>query len=145
MPERVAQLSAGIDQLVVQLTEAWNSHDADGVAALCAEDFEGVDVAEAMPLHGREDVRQGAARYLHAFPDLRFVAEEVVVEGDRVAVAWRAQGTHRGPLMKIPATGRTVVIRGASLLTVREGKFVRGLSIWDVAGLLRGLGLLPDL
>ena len=36
-------------------------------------------------------------------------------------------------------------MRGVSALTLRDGKVIRGLYIWDVAGLLRNIGLLPEL
>lgn len=42
--------------------------------------------------------------YLEAFPDLRFVEDEVVVEGDRAVLVWTAHGTHGGKLMSIPPT-----------------------------------------
>jgi predicted ester cyclase len=73
------------------------------------------------------------------------VEEEMVVQGNRVAVVWKARGTHQGTLMNIPATGRPVAVRGVTLLTVAEGKVSRALYLWDVAGLLRDLGLLPEL
>jgi len=36
-------------------------------------------------------------------------------------------------------------VRGASLLTFRKGRLRRAVDIWDVAGLLREIGLLPEL
>lgn len=86
-----------------------------------------------------------AAAYLAAFPDLNFTVEETVIDGDRVAQIWRTHATHRGPLLNIPATGRRIAVRGASLLTFREGRLYRAVYIWDVAGLLREIGLLPEL
>ena len=136
------KLSTG---LIAELLEAWNAHDVEGVAALHAPDYEGVDVGEATPQHGPEGIRQSLARYLLAFPDLHLTIEEPVAAGDRVVLTWTARGTHRGTLMHIPATGRGVVVRGVSLLTISGGRVTRGLYIWDVAGLLRSLGLLPDL
>jgi hypothetical protein len=47
--------------------------------------------------------------------------------------------------MNIPPTGRSVEIRGVSMLTIKDNQVQRGLYIWDVAGLLRALGLLPEL
>ncbi|NWG19150.1 MAG: ester cyclase [Chloroflexi bacterium] len=63
----------------------------------------------------------------------------------RVVQVWRAHATHRGPLLNIPASGRSIQVRGASLLTFRDGQLWRALYIWDVAGLLRAIGLLPEL
>jgi len=134
-----------ITQLVTELLEAWNAHDLDRVAAFYAETYEGTDVGEASPLRGREAVRRMVARYLRAFPDLEFDEEDMIVQGQRVALMWKVRGTHRGPLMNIPATNRATEIRGMSLLTIEDGRIVRQTSIWDVAGFLRSIGLLPEL
>jgi predicted ester cyclase len=45
---------------------------------------------------------------MSAFPDLHFTIEELVAEGDIVAGRLTASGTHEGPLMGMPATGRSV-------------------------------------
>jgi len=132
-------------QLAAQLTEAWNSHDPQRVAALCALDYEGENVGEATPHRGPAGMAASVASYLAAFPDLYFTIDETVIQGDRVVQVWRAQATHRGPLLNIPASGRRISVRGASLLTFRSDQLVRAVYIWDVAGLLREIGLLPEL
>ncbi|WP_448543465.1 ester cyclase [Roseiflexus sp.] len=136
--ERLAHLAAG-------LTAAWNAHDPQAVAALCAADYEGENVGEATPHYGPAGMAVSVATYLQAFPDLRFTVDDVVIEGERVVQVWRAHATHCGPLLNIPASGRTVQVRGVSLLTFRDDKLWRALYIWDMAGLLRTIGLLPDL
>src|SRR3990172_559389 len=134
-----------VTRLIRELLEAWNAHDVDRAAALYAPDYQGVDVGEAMPQQGPDGLRRSLGRYLQAFPDLYFILDETVVQGDRIVLAWTARGTHQGPLLNIPPTGRAVVLHGVSLLTVAKGKVARASYIWDVAGLLRGLGLLPQL
>jgi len=134
-----------ITQIVTELVEAWNAHNPEQVAALYAPAYEGTDVGEASPQRGPEAVRQMVARYLGAFPDLEFTEQETIFQGQRAALMWMARGTHRGPLMNIPATNRPTEIRGMSLLTVEDGKITREASIWDVAGFLRSIGLLPEL
>jgi hypothetical protein len=47
--------------------------------------------------------------------------------------------------MNIPPTGHMVKVRGTSLIVVEGGKIRRALRIWDLAGLLRDLKLLPEL
>lgn len=134
-----------VARLVTELVEAWNAHDPERVAALYAPTYEGTDVGEASPQRGPQAVRQRVARYLSAFPDLEFTEQETLVQGQRAALEWTARGTHQGPLMNIPATNRPTEIRGMSVLTVEEGKITRETSIWDVAGFLRSIGLLPEL
>lgn len=139
--EKVAHLAA----LAAEMTAAWNAHDPAAVAALCAEDYEGENVGEPAPHYGPAGMAASVATYLTAFPDLHFAIEDVVIQGDRVVQVWRVTATHLGPLMKIPPTGRRITITGASLLTYRGDQLHRAKYIWDVAGLLRAVGLLPEL
>lgn len=137
-------MSKEMKRLMLELLEAWNAHDLERTATFYAPDYEGIDVAQATPQRGPAEVTQSLARYLRAFPDLHFTAD-TIIQGKRVALVWTARGTHRGTLMRIPATGRTIEVRGTSILVVEHGKITRGLYIWDVAGLLRAIGLLPEL
>lgn len=128
-----------------RLVAAWNAHDLDALAACYAPDYVGQDVGAPTPRHGPADVRNAFARYVEAFPDLRFEIERMVVEGPSAIIVWYASGTHRGLLMRIPPTGRKVAVWGTSVLTIADGLITRGHNIWDVAGVLRAIGLLPDL
>jgi steroid delta-isomerase-like uncharacterized protein len=134
-----------ITRLVHDLLEAWNTRDLERLKTFYAPEYEGVDVGQAEPRRGPRDVAQTVERYLQAFPDLRFVADDVIVQGNRAVLVWTAHGTHGGKLMRIPPTGHTINVRGTSVLTVESGKITHGLHIWDVAGLLRSIGLLPEL
>ncbi len=131
--------------LMDELRAAWNAQDIQRLAALYAADYEGRDVAQAEPERGPQGVIQTLARYLQAFPDLRFTLDEVIADNDRLALNWTVHGTHRGALMRIPPTERAIEVKGVSIYTVSKGKITRGLFIWDVAGLLRAIGLLPEL
>ena len=130
---------------ITQLLAAWNTHDADRAATFYAPDYEGEDVGEAGLQRGQQGARQALERYLHAFPDLHFTQEITVIEDERVALAWTLRGTHRGKLMNVPPTGRPIEVNGVSLFILADGKIRRAKIIWDVAGFLRNVGLLPEL
>jgi steroid delta-isomerase-like uncharacterized protein len=85
------------------------------------------------------------SRYLVAFPDLYLTVESLVVQDNKAALAWIGGGTHLSKVMNIPATHRKIEIRGSSFFTIQQGQIVHSLHIWDVAGLLRSIGLLPEL
>ena len=84
-------------------------------------------------------------KYWQAFPDLEFTLTDVLVDEARLAIVWMAEGTHQGTIMNIPPTGHRVEVRGVSILDVEDGLIVRGQYIWDMAGMLRHMGLLPEL
>lgn len=132
-----------IAQVVAELLDAWNAHDLKRAAALYARDYTGTDVGY-VGTQGRRQRLQSFAGYIRAFPDLQFTGD-IIVDGQRVVLRWTMLGTHRGTFMHIPPTGRAVEVQGVSLLTVNDGKITHGEIIWDTAGLLRCLGLLPEL
>jgi steroid delta-isomerase-like uncharacterized protein len=127
------------------INRAWNSHDIEKALGYYSADFLGSDVGIAQPLRGHAGLRAMLENYWAAFPDLKFTITHTVVEGCRAVLVWQAEGTHQGPIMKIPPTGRRIRVRGVSIIDVENGLVVRGQYIWDLAGLLRHLGLLPDL
>ena len=130
---------------VDDLFAAWNAHDVAGVLNHYAADYEELDVARAAPVHGRAEVRRLMAYYLSAFPDLSITLDDCIVDGERMALYWTWHGTQRGSFMHIPPTDLPVAVRGTSLIALHEGKIRRALRIWDLAGLLRDLKLLPEL
>lgn len=133
------------EQFVNDLVSAWNSHDIDRVAKFYAESYIGDDVAQSVPHRGPAGIRQFLSRYLNAFPDFQFTADEIIADGNRAVLIWTAHATHRGALMNIPPTGRPISVRGVSSLTIENDQVQRATYIWDVAGLLRAIGLLPEL
>lgn len=138
-------MSERIREVIAQVVAAWNSHDPQRVAAYYTEDCYGLDVAVARPQIGREGVQRMFEAYYIAFPDLEITPDDIIVDGDRAAIFWTARATHDGPILNIPPSGRPVIARGVNRLVLEDGKVCETLTIWDVAGMLRGLGLLPDL
>jgi steroid delta-isomerase-like uncharacterized protein len=134
-----------LPSFVDDLFAAWNAHDVAGVLSHYTADYEELDVARAEPVRGHAEVRRLMAYYLRAFPDLAIALDDCLVDGKRMALYWTWQGTQRGTFMHIPPTGHTVKVRGTSLIALQEGKIRRALRIWDLAGLLRDLKLLPEL
>lgn len=131
--------------LIHTLLAAVNAHDPDGVAQLHAADYEGLDVSRALRFHGRDGARAALDEWFQAFPDMHLSSREVCVQPEQTAFFWTTEGTHEGVFLAVPPTGRRVEVCGVSLLTVRRGKIARGLHLWDMAGLLRSMKLLPDL
>jgi steroid delta-isomerase-like uncharacterized protein len=127
------------------INEAWNSHDIEKVISFYSPDYTGDDIGQASLQHGHEGLRALLENYWRAFPDLRFKFISTLAEGNRVVIVWVGEGTHQGTIMNIPPTGHKVRVRGASIMDVENDLIVRGQHIWDLAGMLRHMGLLPEL
>jgi steroid delta-isomerase-like uncharacterized protein len=93
---------------------------------------------------GPEGLRQIVTMLRTAFPDIHYDVEEVIAEDDKVAARTTMRGTHTGPFMGIPPTGRRVVQAQIHILRFVGGKAVEHWAVRDDLGLLRQLGMLPD-
>ncbi|HEX9332142.1 MAG TPA: ester cyclase [Anaerolineales bacterium] len=127
------------------INEAWNSHDIEKVLSFYSQEYVGDDVGQASLLRGHEGLRAMLESYWGAFPDLRFKVVSTLVDGNRIAIVWVGDGTHHGTIMNIPPTGHKVTVRGVSIIDVKDKMVVSGQYIWDLAGMLRHMGLLPEL
>jgi steroid delta-isomerase-like uncharacterized protein len=120
----------------------FNQHEVDRT-----DEFFTPDYLDHAPLPGQAPGLAGAqqkwAMYLTGVPDLRATIEDLVAEGDKVAVAWTVQGTHRGELLGIPPTGKHVRFSGISIYRLAAGKIAEQWERWDRLPLLQQLGVLP--
>lgn len=136
---------ADLATFAASVNQAWNSHDIEQVLGFYSSEYVGEDVGQAFLLRGREGIRAMLENYWQAFPDLEFTMIDAVAQDSRVAIVWMAEGTHQGTIMNIPPTGHRVAVRGVSIVDVEDGLVVRGQYIWDLAGMLRHMRLLPEL
>lgn len=109
---------------------ARNLHDVEAAVALWAE------VQQA-------GLRASFNSFTQAFPDVQITIQEMIGEGDKVAILWTFQGTHRGSFQGIPATDKTVAWDGLDLYTVTDGKITALTRKADSRSLLQQLGVLP--
>jgi steroid delta-isomerase-like uncharacterized protein len=80
--------------------------------------------------------RQGFEMMRQAFPDLQAHIEDIVADGDKVAVRVRFRGTHSGEFLGIPATGRTVEYVSHEFYRVADGLIAEEWICSDMATLL---------
>jgi steroid delta-isomerase-like uncharacterized protein len=133
-------------ELVERLVASWNAHDPDAVAGCYSRDAVSRDVTVTEPLRGRDAIRNAAAMYMRAFPDLRFDIRRVECDGDVICEEWRAVGTHDGDLMGLEPTHRNGTTLGCNVIEVGEDGLIHAeTTYWDAAGLYRQLGALPEL
>ena len=132
-------------RLVEDLVAALNSQDLERVAGYYSPDFVGADAGQRNPERGRAQVIRSFEHLLQGFPDAVFTINSIVDGGREVALVWTVRGTHRGTFFNVPRTERQVEMLGISVLEFDEGLIVRGQRLWDIAGFLRSVRLLPDL
>jgi len=88
------------------------------------------------------DLKEEVAMLRAVFPDLRLTVDEIVCEGDMVAMRVTATGTHSGEGLGITPTGRRLEIHGMSMGRWQDGQLVEGWNQYDFLTLYRELGVL---
>lgn len=125
------------------LEEAFGKGNFAVFDELCVPDYRGHD-----PLVGDTDLaatRATCAMYRTAFPDIAPTFLGAFADGDTVITHWRMFGTQRGALMGIAPSGKRCTVEGITIAKFRSGKIAEEWTQWDAFGLLRQLGVAPDL
>jgi steroid delta-isomerase-like uncharacterized protein len=76
-----------------------------------------------------------------AFPDEVFTIQDMFAEGDKVAVRYSWQGTHKGSYMGIAPTGKKVVLAFLEIHKIANGKLVEAWEVVDLSSFYAQLGM----
>jgi steroid delta-isomerase-like uncharacterized protein len=88
---------------------------------------------------GPEGVKAEIKALRTAFPDLSVTIQDMVAEGDLVAVRGTWRGTHQGAFRGVPAIGRKVEFGGMVFWRVSGGQIRERWGLIDTPGLMRQL------
>ncbi len=92
-----------------------------------------------------KDALGGLAQGFHAaFPDMQHSVDSQTSEGDQVVTPVTFRGTHQGELMGIPASNKSVEIRGTNIHKIVDGKMVEAETVLDMMGLMQQIGAIPS-
>jgi len=125
------------------IEEGFNKGNLAVADALIAPTFANYDPGTPPLSAGPEGYKQLVTAYRTAYPDLHLNVDDLFTEGDKVAIRWTARGTHTGPLGDIPATGKSAMMTGISVLIIAGGKVAAQYTNWDTLGMLQQLGVIP--
>lgn len=121
----------------------WNKKNPDLVSELFAPDMT-LETPDGV-LSGHEGAHALLNAYRTAFPDFHLATEDLVADGNRVAIRWTFTGTNTGPLAGIAPTGNKVsVSRNLGIFQVDGGKITGGQLNWNKYNLLQQLGAIPS-
>jgi steroid delta-isomerase-like uncharacterized protein len=122
--------------------EAINKGRLDVMDEIVALDFVELDPLPGQR-QGREGLKEVIAMMRAAFPDIHWVTEETVEQGEKVVSRFTWTGTHRGEFLGIPATGKSVSVKGVVIDRVVAGKMTDSRILMDTFGMLQQLGAVP--
>ena len=127
--------------ILQRAADHWNKGDLSGYLELYDPNavvygYQGVEP-------GVESIKQFYSAFWVAFPGCQLTFEDLIAEGNRVAVRFVVHGIHQGDFQGIPATGKQVTVPGITILRFVGGKCVERWSQADFLGLLQQLGVVP--
>lgn len=124
------------------IEEAFNTGTLSVIDDLVAADY--VNHAAGLEgARGPEGMKRFVTTYRTAFPDYTCTIEAQIAEGETVVTRWTVQGTHQGPLMGIPPTGKRVTLSGIVMDRLAHGKLAETWLQADVLGMLQQVGVIP--
>ncbi|HEY6424647.1 MAG TPA: ester cyclase [Pseudonocardiaceae bacterium] len=119
-----------------------NEHDPDAVDRFVAVDYINHNVF--VP-DGREANRAFWTNFFTALPDVQATMEDLVVAGDRVVGRFVYRGTHTGPFLGIPPTGRSIEMRSIDIWRVADGMFAEHWDELNTLEVFQQLGVVAPL
>jgi predicted ester cyclase len=112
---------AAIDRLFHPQGKAWGFPDPEGY------------------LLGPEGFKTVHRTFCGAFPDLHMDIEDIVFDGDRAAIRWKATMTHTGDHLGFKATGKVGSMTGASFLVTDGSKILDAWNYMDLQAFIQRL------
>ena len=121
----------------------WTAHDLHRLLPLFTDDLVYEDVTMGVVNRSRDELRAFGEGFFAAFPDVAFELTSRFAGGSHGGAEWVMRGTHRGDMPGLPATGKSVQVRGASVFEFAGDTIRRCSDYWDMTALLKQIGAMP--
>ena len=138
-------MSVETHKILVQrfFAEVFNQQRTDSAAELLAADFVAHHPAFPDGIRGPEGIMHMVAMFRAGFPDLHYTPQDLIAEGEKVAMRWRASGTHQGRFLDVAPTGKRMAITGIDIFRVADGQIVEAWVNSDFLSLMQQIGAIP--
>ena len=121
-------------------TDAWNRRDFAAMRGLMHRDYSYTG-GDGQEQKGQDAGIAIAEMFATAFPDGRIDILHVTETADTAVVEFTGRGTHKGDLMGIAPTGKTIAIPVCNVMEIRDGKIYREREYIDFMTLMVQLGV----
>lgn len=75
-----------------------------------------------------------------AFPDIRIMFDDIIIEGNKVACRYNLTGTHKSEFMDLRPTDKQFRVNGMTIFSFRDTKCVQRWNLVDMISLMEQLG-----
>jgi len=127
--------------LARRFIQVWAPGNLGVLDELAAPDIIVIYPVLGEPVRGAVAFKQLLAHFHAACPDAEISVQEQIAEGDSVVTRWRVSGTHRGELLGISPTGRSLAGTGITIHRLVGDRVVQERGEEDALGLMRQIGV----
>jgi steroid delta-isomerase-like uncharacterized protein len=120
------------------IDEIFLRQDFGAVDELLTDDFVPHTWGEMAP--GRDGLKQAITRVSAGLSEARMTVEDVIAEGDRVAVRLTSSAMHTGAFMGMPPSGKRYEISEIHIFRIRDGRVSEHWHQADFMGMMKQLG-----
>ena len=120
-----------------RLINTWNSGDFSDTNEWLETDYISHDSPSG---GGIENFKQAVTWFRAAFPDFVFKIEFMVSEDDRLVGYWTGGGTHKGEILGMLPTDKSITCRGFDCIRTAEEKVVEVWHCEDWQSLVQQIG-----
>ena len=124
------------------VNEVQSAHKLELIDELFSPDF--VDHYAGSTPPYREGTKRFLTMIFTAFPNVSATIHEQTAAGDKVWTRKTFHGTHLGPFMGIPPTGKPIAVGVMDIFRIENGKIVEHWGISDMLGLMQQIGASPS-
>src|SRR5215208_5226864 len=121
----------------------WEEGNIGLVDELVAPDYVNHNPGIPGQPEGPEGIKAVVSMFRGGMPDLKVNIDDMIAEGDRVAVRYKIEGTHEGELFGVPPTGRRLSIENCTVERVSDGKIREHWRVTDTLDMMQQLGAIP--
>lgn len=93
---------------------------------------------------GLEGVKSFVTLIREAFEGFSYTVDDLVGEGDRVAIRVTGRGTQTGAFMGIPPSGKPAIWSEIHICRMSDGRLAEHWVVSDRLGMLEQLGVIPQ-
>lgn len=127
--------------IIREFVDAINAQNWDKLDRLVAPNFVRYSKANGEPgIRNRDQLKEFLRSELETFPDAKESIEDMLAEGDKVAVRQRFQGTQQGWMGSYPPSGKKMIADYLAIYRIQNDQIVEAWAIWDNLNGLKQLG-----
>jgi predicted ester cyclase len=123
------------------IEDAYNKGNVDVLSEAFAPSF--IEHQAGIVPPTAEGVRRSIAFLRSAFPDMKLTIEEIIASGDKTWARITGRGTHQGPFMGFPPTGKSIVVTVMDECRFENGQIVEHWGVADQLAVMAQIGALP--